>query len=224
MRLMRLFKNQNFKIYFMELIIVILGISIAYQLNIVYENRVNHGLEMGAVSNLQKEIQINIEEFESLKSYRKQITGDSRKLMELLKSDNVRKDSIEKYVFRLVRTSTPDLQQQATASYLASNYNMSNLELKNELLQLQTYFLELLDLSEDYKDRKQNDFMRFLRDAVDFPERKVMDLGVVKTVAFKNIIWNQSSDEHELNRLYALANSQLTKVDSLINMILDPNE
>ena len=224
MRLMRFFKNQNFKVYLMELLIVILGISIAYQLNIIYESRVNKGLEFSAVSNLQKEIQINMTEFESLEAYRERITKDTRRLLDQLRSGNINKDSVEKYIFSLVQTSTPDLQQQATTSYLASNYNLANLDLKNELLQLQTYFQELLELSEGYQGRKLNDFMRFLRGAVDFPEKKVIDLSLIKTVDFKNIIWNQSSDERELNRLYKQAKGQLIAVDSLINVILNQNE
>ena len=64
MRLIRFIQKINWKIYLMELVIVILGITIAYQLNIVYEDRVNHKLELSALENLKKENEINLEEFE----------------------------------------------------------------------------------------------------------------------------------------------------------------
>ncbi|MBO3700139.1 hypothetical protein [Roseivirga sp. E12] len=220
MRLNRLLKSRNLKVYTMELVIVILGISIAYQLNIINENRINNKLELNILKNLDKEIQINIAEFKSLEAYRKRITKDSDHFLYLIKNNSVSLDTANKYVFRLVQTSTPDLQQQATTSYLSSNYGSSNIELKNELLALQTYFQELLDLSEGYKDRKQQDYMGHLRTSVDFLERKVIDLGSIRSIEFKNIVWNMATDEYELNRLYDQASAQLVKVDSLITNII----
>lgn len=220
MRLKRLLKSRNIKVYTMELVIVILGISIAYQLNIINENRINNKLELNIVKNLDKEIQINIAEFKSLEAYRKRITEDSDQFLHLLRSTSISIDTANKYVFRLVQTSTPDLQQQATTSYLSSNHGNSNIELKNELLALQTYFQELLDLSEGYKDRKQQDYMGYLRTSVDFPEKKVINVKSIRSVEFKNIVWNLATDEYELNRLYSQASSQLEKVDSLITNII----
>lgn len=220
MRLKRLLDSRNFKIYFMELIIVILGISIAFQLNIVNERRINRKLEVNALKSLEKELQINIAEFESLERYRVRITKESRQLLTLLNNTRIEKDSAEKYIFKLVQTSTPDLQRQATISYLDSNYGDTNLELKNELLALQTYLQELLDISEGYKLRKQQDYMTYLRGAVDFLQRKVINIETVRSVEFKNIVWNQAADEIEINRLYSLATSQLNKVDSLSQKII----
>ena len=159
----------------MELIIVILGISIAFQLNIINEQRINRKLEVNALKSLEKELQINIDEFQSLERYRTQITRESSQLLNLLDNSKINRDSAEKYVFRLIQTSTPDLQRQATASYLNSNYGDTNLGLKNELLALQTYFRELLELSKGYKMRKHQDYMIFLRDVVDFLQRKTIN-------------------------------------------------
>lgn len=224
MRLKRFFKSQSFKVYTMELFIVILGISIAYQLNIFNERRINRNLELNVIKNLEKEIQINITEFQSLSAYRERITRDSDRFLTLLKKSNIPKDSAEKYVFKLIQTSTPDLQQQATSSYINSNYGSSNVELKNELLALETYFQELLDLSEGYKDRKHQDYVIFLRTSVDFLERKVLKMKTIESVEFKNIVWNLATDEYELNRLYGLASGQLNKVDSLITQIIASNQ
>lgn len=220
MRLQRLLKKLNWKIYLMELIIVIVGITIAYQVNIYYEKGINRQLELTAIENLRKENQINLEEFKSLEAYRKRISSETRSVFQLLGKQDVIKDSVEAHLFYLVQTSTPDLQQEASNFYLNSNYSNANLALKNELLTLKTYLQELLTISEGYKERKSQDFMLFLRDAVDFPQRKVVDMKKVKSLEFKNILWNQGSDEIELNRLYKQASEKLTEVQSLVEQIL----
>lgn len=220
MRLQRLLKKLNWKIYLMELIIVIVGITIAYQVNIYYEKGLNRQLELTAIENLHKENQINLEEFKSLEAYRTRISSETRSVFKLLGKKNVAKDSIEAHLFYLIQTSTPDLQQEASNFYLNSNYSNANLKLKNELLTLKTYLQELLSMSEGYKERKSQDFMLFLRDAVDFPERKVVNMKKITSLEFKNILWNQGSDELELNRLYKQASEKLTEVQNLVEQIL----
>ncbi|WP_139135380.1 hypothetical protein [Roseivirga sp. 4D4] len=206
----------------MELFIVILGISIAYQLNIVNERRINNRLELNVIKNLNKEVQINIAEFQSLERYRERITKDAERLLRLLDKAPISIDSANEYVFRLVQTSTPDLQRQAANSYLSSNYGESNTALKNEFLSLETYLQELLEMSDGYRIRKEQDYMRYLRNSVDFARRKVTDIEMIRALAFKNIVWNMVADEYELNRLYNQASAQLYKIDSLIDEILLP--
>ena len=221
MRLIRFIQKINWKIYLMELVIVILGITIAYQLNIVYEDRVNHKLELSALENLKKENEINLEEFESLELYRERITDRTVKLGKLLKNPPLVKDSVENYLFSLVQTSTPDLQHEASNFYLSSNYSNRYLVVKNEVLTLKTYLQEFTEMSNGYKEKKSDVFMHYLRDAVDFDQKKVVNLKKIASLEFKNIIWNQGSDEYELNRLYNQAFDQLKmvqfKVDSILN-------
>ena len=221
MRIKRLIQNLNWKVYVLELVIVILGISIAYQLNIVYENGNNNRLEITAIQNLKKEVEINIAEFESLADYREQITRDSRYVLQLLKSDRgISLDSANKYIFKLVRTSTPDLQQEAANFYLNSNYSDSNIELKNELLALKTFFQELLQLSEGYSRRKEDGFKKALWDSVDFSEHRILSLSTINSVRFKNIIWDLSSDEKELSRLFDQAFKKLKEVEQQMDRLL----
>lgn len=208
----------------MELFIVILGITIAYQVNVIYERGINQRLELNAIENLRQENEINIAEFNSLDTYRKRITEKSERLFVLLrKEEPLSKDSAEAYIFRLVQTATPDLQQEASNFYLSSNYGNLNLELKNELLTLKTYLQELIEMSEGYKQRKSGEFMTFLRDAVDFDKKEVVDIDKLRSLSFKNILWNQTADEYELNRLYKQATKKLNEVQVLVESILKEN-
>jgi hypothetical protein len=204
----------------MELVIVILGISIAYQVNNYKERIVNNRLEQNALLNLQKEIQINIDEFESLAAYRKGIIQETTKFQKALQQGATSKDTAQKYLFKLVRTSTPDLQHQATTSYLASNYGTTNISLKNELLALQTYLQELTAVSEAYNKLKAEDFVKYLRDEVDFSNTVIVSMNKINSLEFRNIIWNQLGYEVELNRLYKLSEEQLLKVEQSIELLL----
>lgn len=224
MRLKRLLTKMNWKVYLMELFIVILGITIAYQVNVIYERGINKRLELNAIENLRQENEINIAEFNSLDTYRKRITEKSERLFVLLrKEEPLSKDSAEAYIFRLVQTATPDLQQEASNFYLSSNYGNLNLELKNELLTLKTYLQELIEMSEGYKQRKSGEFMTFLRDAVDFDKKEVVNVEKLRSLSFKNILWNQTADEYELNRLYEQATKKLSEVQELVESILKEN-
>lgn len=220
MRLTRLLKKLNWKVYLMELLIVIVGITIAYQVNIYYEKGLNRQLELTSIENLRKENEINLEEFRSLDGYRKRISSETRSVVTLLRQKKVLKDSVEAHLFYLARTSTPDLQQEASNFYLNNNYSNANLKLKNELLILKTYLQELLTVSSGYQQRKSQDFFLFLRDAVGFPARKIVNMDKVTSLEFKNILWTQGSDEIELNRLYSQALKKLEEVQVLVDQIL----
>jgi hypothetical protein len=221
MRISRLLQKLNWKVYFTELFIVILGISIAYRMNIYYESNVNHKLEITAIQNLAKEIEINSDEFESLKEYRQQITKDTRTLRKLLDNKiGIPLDSANKYIFRLVQTSTPDLQQEAANFYLNSNYSNANVHLKNELLSLKTYFQELMELSRGASERKQRDYFGYLLDVVDFSNFEVTDLSAINALRFKNTLWNQSSDEFEINRLYNQSFAKLKDIRLTVDGLL----
>lgn len=205
----------------MELVIVILGITIAFQLQVFNEKRTARNIELNAIRNLKKEVEINIDEFNSLDSYRTQIAADSKTLLDSLMTDRISQSFAESLLFKLVRTSTPDLQKQATQSYLENNLSYTDITLKNELLLLQTQLQEFELMSDGYKTRKQESFMSYLMDDVDFPNFRIISMDKIRSVKFRNIIWNQWADEAELNRLYLMSRKQLNVVDSLINSTLE---
>lgn len=177
-----------------------------------------------AIENLREENDINISEFKSLAPYRKSVTENSTNLLKALRRDTeVSVDTLHKYLFYLVSTSTPDLQYDASDFYLNSNYNGGHLELKKELLSLKTYLKELMEVSAGYQSRKSNNFMSFLRNAVDFDARKVVNLKKLQSIEFKNIIWIQYYDELELNRLYRQATTKLDSVQVKVESILNSN-
>lgn len=222
MRPQRMMKTPSARIYLMELIIVVVGITIAFQVNVWYEARKNADLEFNALVNLQKELAINVEEFESLQPYRSNINEANRALLQLLDRGNFTADDLKPLIMRVFRTSTPDLQNNASAFYVNSNYGEEHLALKSELLVLDTYLQELLEMSSDYKRQKELFYenKEFLS-SLDFTNRNLVDLTYFRSLHFKNSIWLIASGDMELNRLYDQANSQLKKVYSMTEEIID---
>jgi len=222
MRPQRMMKNPSAKIYLMELIIFVVGITIAFQVNVWYEARKNADLEYNALVNLQKELAINQQEFESLASHRTNINEANRELLGLLNTGSFSKEELKPLIIRIFRTATPDLQNNASAFYVNSNYGEEHLALKSELLVLDTYLQELLEVSADYKRQKElfYDNQKFLS-AIDFTNRELVDLAYFQSMPFKNTIWLIASSDLELNRLYEQAHSQLKKVYSMTQEIID---
>ncbi len=222
MRPQRMMKNPSIRIYLMELIIVVAGITIAFQANVWYESKKNAVLELNAVTNLHKELAINMDEFKSLESYRSNINEANRTLLKLLDDGNVTKENLKPLIMRVFRTSTPDLQSSASDFYVSSNYGEKNLFLKSELLVLDTYIQELMEMSADYKRQKELFYenKEFLS-SLDFTNRNLVDLAYFKSLHFKNSIWLIASGDLELNRLYDQAYSQLKKVYSMTEEIID---
>lgn len=215
-------KTPSARIYLMELIIVVVGITIAFQVNVWYEAQKTRELDINAITNLQKELIINLEEFESLAEYRVEITDATRKLVNILEEGTFNTSDLQPLLFTILRTSTPDLQSNASAFYVNSNYSNEHLELKSELLVLDTYLQELVELSEGYSERKDmfyfNDAMF---EAVDFAQRKIVDLRYFQSRSFKNGVWMVGAGDMELNRLYTQAENQLKKVYSMTQKIID---
>lgn len=164
-------KARMLTIYTMELLIVILGISIAFQVQVYYEGKVEERQEQSAIQKLYLENELNLSKFESLQAYRFNMEQNTRILLAILDSPfKSNKDSLSNYIFDLQRISTPDFQEQSMDFYLSSSLNeneseldevdfanrriistskLSSLEFKNDIWSL---FLDEIEQNRLYKD------------------------------------------------------------------------
>ena len=158
-------------IYTMELLIVILGISIAFQVQVYYEGKVQERQEQSAIQKLYLENELNLSKFESLQAYRFNMEQNTRILLAILDTPfKSNKDSLSNYIFDLQRISTPDFQEQSMDFYLSSSLNeneseldevdfanrriistskLSSLEFRNDIWSL---FLDEIEQNRLYKD------------------------------------------------------------------------
>ena len=164
-------KARMLTIYTMELLIVILGISIAFQVQVYYEGKVQERQEQSAIQKLYLENELNLSKFESLQAYRFNMEQNTRILLAILDTPfKSNKDSLSNYIFDLQRISTPDFQEQSMDFYLSSSLNeneseldevdfanrriistskLSSLEFKNDIWSL---FLDEIEQNRLYKD------------------------------------------------------------------------
>ena len=85
---------------------------------------------------------------------------------------------------------------------------------------LKTYFQEFIEVSKGASTIKQKDFFGYLWDKVDFANFKVKDLTALNSLYFKNTIWNLSSDELEINRMFHLSFVKLKEIQSYVDNLL----
>ncbi len=213
----RRLKKNNFLTYVMEIFIVIFGITVAYQLNIFYENQKDNRLEIAAIDKLHTENESNIAEFKSLIEDRLRLEDDTRQLARILFSGgNLEDDSISHYLFDINQTHRPRIQYEGLNFYLNTNYNDKNTDLKNELISLKNYYIELRELVTDYVRMKEKYYGEFLVSEVDFGEEKILTLNKIKSVEFKNLVVNLLSNEIDLNTLFESAYQKAVDIDAIV--------
>ena len=213
----RRLKKGDIYTYLMEIFIVIFGITVAYQLNVYYEDKKDLRLEKAAIEKLQSENDKNLEFFEDIIDDRLKLEDDTRELARILFSGgNLEDDSISHYLFDINRTHKPNLQTEALNFYLNTNYTNKNSDLKSELITLKSYYQQLKDVVDYYVRMKEKYYSDFLVTEVDFGEERIISLDKIKSVEFKNLVVNLLSNELELNNLFDLAYGQCAKLDELI--------
>jgi len=211
-------KRATFATYLIEIFIVIFGITVAYQLNVYYEDKKDLKLEDSAIEKLHTENETNISNFESMIEDRFTMEEDTRQLARILFSGgNLEDDSISHYLFDINRTYKPILQYEGLNFYLNTNYTNKNTDLKNELISLKNYYLELRELVQNYVRMKEKYYSEFLVTEVDFGEERIISLEKIKSVAFKNLVINLLANEIELNGLFEEAYQKALDVDVIVD-------
>lgn len=211
--------------YLIEIFIVIFGITVAYQLNVYYEDKKDLKLELSAIEKLHTENESNINQFENLIEDRFELAENTTELARILFSGgNLEDDNISHYLFDINKILKPIIQFEGMNFYLNTNYTNKNSDLKNELISLKNYYLELRDLIQNYVRMKEKYYSEFLVSEVDFGEERIIKFDKIKSVQFKNLVVNLLSNENDLNNLFATAYEKALDVDLLIEEKLGHND
>ncbi|MCO6369222.1 hypothetical protein [Roseivirga pacifica] len=214
----RRLKRSDIWTYVMEVFIVIFGITVAYQLNVYYDDKKDLRLENAAIEKLHNENELNLTTFESLIDERLQIEDDTRELARILYAGQfMQDDSLALYLFEINQIYKPLFQIEAINFYLNTNYTNKNSDLKNELISLKSNYLQLRDVVEYYVRMKEKYYNDFLVSDVDFGEEKILSLDRIKSVEFKNLVVNLLANEIELNALFDKTYGMAIRLDDLID-------
>ena len=196
-------RRRDFFTYFMEVLLIIFGISVAYQLNVYYEGQKDLQLEKAALRKVYRENETNMENFYNIVPSRNELQEDTRELARILFSGGLLEDdNIGTYLFNINRTYKPIIQLEAINFYLNTNYTNRNSDVKSELITLKSKYLELRDVVDYYVRMKEKYYSEFLVSDVDFGEEKIISYEKIKSVEFKNLVVNLLANEQELNRLF----------------------
>lgn len=189
--------------YLMEVVLIIFGITVAYQLNVYYEGQKDLQLEKAALEKVHRENETNMENFYSIVVDRNQLQEDTRELARILFSGGLLEDdNISTYLFNINRTYKPLIQLEAINFYLNTNYTNRNSDIKSQLITLKSKYLELREVVEYYVRMKEKYYSEFLVSDVDFGEERIITYDKIKSVEFKNLVINLLANEQELNRLF----------------------
>lgn len=215
-------RRRDIFIYVMEVVLIIFGITVAYQLNVFYEDKKDLQLEYSAIDKLHNENEINLTTFLSIAEERHQLEEDTRQLARILFSGgNLAEDSISHYLFDINKTYKPLFQIEAINFYLNTNYTNKNSDLKSELITLKSAYLELRDVIDYYVRIKEKYYSDFLVSEVDFGEERIISEEKIKSVEFKNLVINLLSNEQRLNELFDRSLGLAQDIDVVIENKLE---
>ena len=201
--------------YLGELLIVVIGISIAFQLNVWNDNRKSKQLKEDLLHNFKTENQSNHKEVnESLTKVQEAIDIDL-KLIEMLKNSDTDMDSIRYTIAVLYNISWPEFTTTHLDNFL--NFNEVNSPLREQMLALKTDYSSHALLINTYKDQKQKKYFDYLSDAVDMTSNlELVKPEKVMSVQFRNNIMIISAYEQSLEQIYGQISKSQIKIDSLL--------
>ena len=121
-----------------EIVLVVIGILIALQINNWHNNRIERKKEVNYITNINKEFKLNKTQLDTVTFYHQIVYDNTKKILDLIPIDinTVNKDSLSSYISKTIFHYTFN-PQQSTVNSLTNTSSfeiISNLELR-ELLQ-----------------------------------------------------------------------------------------
>ena len=215
-RLARAFSRQDWAALVLELVILILGITIAFQLDGWKDVRDREEVRAYYQANLLAETLNNLKEFDTLQAYRVQTIRSLDTLGFLLKKEGKEWDNpIRDHTRYLLRTSVPDVTTVQMDTYLTEFTGPEQVMLNTELLRLKALLQELKDTYANYRPRKKERFYDPLFGNMD-DDLRVIDVEKVKTTNFRNGIAFMLIDERTISGLHFKIIEQLKRVRDLL--------
>ena len=216
-RLRKAFQRQDWLAYFIELLLIVLGITIAYQLNVYQQREALEEAKYSLLGNLYNENKRNYEELEETAQHFESLPGRLEYLVELLQEKVISIDSVQQHLYITYSWTYNTLNTGYLNNYINSNSKIDDL-LDSALFQLQYDYRELIISSDLAKDYRLDHIHPFLVDKLTYFGDSISDqeLNALKDKAFLNRIIILDAIEIEHLRTYQNALNQIETVDSLI--------
>lgn len=215
------FRHQDWLAYLIELVIVVLGITIAYQLNIYQQNLGEQKRKDALLENLRVENKQNYDEFFEYKQQFSERPLQLDQLIELLDNQELdslaQNESLTNILLYVVATSVYySIRESYLNTYLGNGSEMKNDTLTSEVIKLQSYYNDLNFIWKsihEYRLNKINDFTEIAYDRT----TKKYDFEALKNNVFLNRIYILSGMESEHAKVFREALTQMEIVNSLLS-------
>ncbi|MBC2844054.1 DUF6090 family protein [Winogradskyella flava] len=210
--------SKYFKYAIGEILLVVIGILIALQINNWNENRKMQKNEITLLNKLREENNLNIRELKDDSIYRQNLPRYLSNFMLFLKREHIetQKDSLQKYLANVLSAGAYSFRQNNLTNYLNLHQNSSS-GLNTALGKLQGFQDDLQTVTEKSVDIKLNSFFDSIKEDIDFNTLEIYNFKKFKTIAFRNDVSLISNIEEEITRQFNDCLSQMHEVDSLIN-------
>ena len=214
---MKFKKLKNASTYLIELIIVVVGVSIAFQLNVWKEDSKEKKFEKQLLLNFKAENAMNIREMDSSAINKQNSIKETLKLINLLQEDNSNSDSIRYSLANLYEISWPNNSTTHLDNYLS--YTLDPSVLREEMLSLKSLYRSSDALSEKYVELKQDKFIDYLSDATDMTSNlEFVNEEKIRSVQFRNHLMFIAAYEESLFSILNDIDRSQHKIDSLLNI------
>ncbi|MEM6517084.1 MAG: hypothetical protein AAF688_12940 [Bacteroidota bacterium] len=204
-----------------EILLVVIGILIALQINNWNERRKSLEKENLLLVKLQEENNVNLETLVDDIEYWEDLPNTFDDFMEFLAKENIeeKQTQFKIYLSQILRATAYTFAQANLKNYITEHSdNQSNLT--RELARLQNLQEDLIIVSEKSVDFKIDKFFTKVGSSFDFYSSEITSTDVFKTIEFRNQVYVISSYDQEVQRKFFDSIEQLKKVDSLVNLRL----
>lgn len=180
-------QSLNWKAYIAELLVVVLGISIAFQVEEFSESRRLDQIHQTLVSGLRNEIDLNIRELEDTIATHEAAMASSVEMNRLLENENPDVEAIAAQISQLLSLTTPDLQTAQLETYVRTTVELS-LATRPLLLELLTTLEEIDAQSALYSETKFERPWGYLNKSYDFSKLEILDIDAILSTEFRNTL------------------------------------
>lgn len=200
-----------------EIVLVVIGILIALQINNWNESRKAKENEIVLLTKLKEENLLNINSIEDQLEFRKSIPEKVDKFIVLLGKGNLENNNknLKNQFKEILRTAAYTFIQSNLINYI-NEYNSRSTKLSKELAKLEFYQTDLQLSSTKGLDLKIKYVFESLENDIDFISFKIISYKHLESLKFKNNMILLSELESEISTLFIQTYNQMKKVDDLI--------
>ena len=207
-----------FKYAIGEIVLVVIGILIALQINNWNEQRKDEVNTKLMLNQLKEENSSNLSGMFLRKPYRDSLSSRTRNFINFLQNEDSLKqvNRIKYHLTLMLQSESYTFSQNALVRYINSNVKENSI-LTKELLVLQSYQKNLTYISEKAMDKRFENIFDFLIKDVDYSTLEIHSYETLKSFEFRNKLNLTVAVENTVAEQFNRTLKQEQSIDSILN-------